>query len=251
MATTSGFEFTRDFLQAVSDWQRGGDAKQNRKRGERLKAACANLPAEFRESPLVCHRQVGLTNAGIWDLFAENHLTEKISSWTIDPEVAKAFKNGVPPNGGEFRGVIYSIHPPAGSVIVSLWALYRDDEFLAALEEHKPQIEGFDKGAGCWGNSQIEVVLEIDKVSYEDVYTLGGWSSAPDSLDLLAEGARQKYGRTRVTPAELDSLLIDVRDVANQPMWLLPELTKGVIARTLKEVPHLKVKKELEQRAKK
>lgn len=36
--------FSLELLQAVSDWQRGGDAKQNIRRGQTLKDACASLP---------------------------------------------------------------------------------------------------------------------------------------------------------------------------------------------------------------
>ena len=36
--------FFLSVLQAVSDWQRGGDAKQNKKRGQKLKEVCAPLP---------------------------------------------------------------------------------------------------------------------------------------------------------------------------------------------------------------
>jgi hypothetical protein len=36
---------------------------------------------------------------GVWSLIGEDSLPEKISSWTLDLEMAKAFKGGVPPEG--------------------------------------------------------------------------------------------------------------------------------------------------------
>ena len=72
--------FSIEFLQAVNDWQRGGDAKQNRKRGESLRSQCRSLPETFRESPLVCHRQIALPKSGVWDLIGAGKLTEKVSS---------------------------------------------------------------------------------------------------------------------------------------------------------------------------
>ena len=39
--------FTRELLQAVSDWQRGGDDRQKSRRGECLKALAENLDQHF------------------------------------------------------------------------------------------------------------------------------------------------------------------------------------------------------------
>lgn len=55
-------------LQATSDWQRGGDAKQNLRRDQALKSACASLPEQDRTSPLASFRQVGLEKGSAWDL---------------------------------------------------------------------------------------------------------------------------------------------------------------------------------------
>lgn len=173
-------------LQAVNDWQRGGDAKQNLRRGQALKAACAPLPEQFRTSSLACFRQVGLEKGSVWDLIGENRLSEKVSSWTYDIEVAKAFKSGVPPDGQGYQGVIFCISPPPTSrVIVNLRELYRTPEFCAAMNRNKSTIVAFSDGAGRYWDSQNEVVLEIDEVSQEDIYSLGGHSSQFEQLVAL------------------------------------------------------------------
>lgn len=222
--------FTIEFLQAVNDWQRGGDAKQNRKRGESLRSQCRSLPEAFRESPLVCHRQIALPKGGVWDLIGAGKLTEKVSSWTLDLEVAKGFKGGVPPKGQGYQGAIFSLKPPAGSVIVNMSSLYRAPEFLRAIDQHKNAISGFHLGIGCYGDQQSEVVLEIDTLSQDDIYSLGGHSSEFDELVEIA--SQEVYGHSP-TADERAALTLKAEGVRSRagPTWLTPEGTKRVLAR--------------------
>lgn len=170
-------------LQAVSDWQRGGDAKQNLRRGLALKAACAPLPEQYRTSPLASFRQVGLEQGSVWDLIGEDSLAEKVSSWAFDIEIATAFKSGVPPNGQGYQGVIFCINPPPSShVIVNLRELYKSPAFCAAMERNKSAITSFSDGVGRYWDSQSEIVLEIDAVTQEDIYSLDGHSSPFEQL---------------------------------------------------------------------
>lgn len=244
MDAAHGFTFDLPLLRAVSDWQRGGDAKQNRRRGEALKAACQNLPSQFRESVLVCHRQIALGKGGVWDLLGDNRLPEKISSWTTDLEIAKGFKGGVPPEGQGYQGVIFSIKPPAGSVIVNLRELYQEPAFRDAMERNKPAIAGYAKGAGCYGDSQSEVVLEIGTLEQEDIYSIGGHSSPFE--ELVAEAAKIYYGTASVTPEQYEALLLKVehtRGVAG-PCWLNSEATQRVLRRT---APHAETLREVKR----
>ena len=222
--------FTIEFLQAVNDWQRGGDAKQNRKRGESLRSQCRSLPETFRESPLVCHRQIALPKGGVWDLIGAGKLTEKVSSWTLDLEVAKGFKGGVPPRDQGYQGAIFSLNPPAGSVIVNMSLLYRDPEFQRAIDQHKNAISGFHLGIGCYGDQQSEVVLEIDSLSQDDIYSLGGHSSQFDELVEIA--AHEVYGHSP-TADERAALTLKVEGVRRQagPSWLTPDGTRRVLAK--------------------
>lgn len=85
-------------MPADSDWQRGGGAQQNRQRGLAFKDVCASLTKSYRTSPFACFKQVGLQKGSVWDLLGEDYLSEKVSSWAFEIEVAKAFKSGVPPD---------------------------------------------------------------------------------------------------------------------------------------------------------
>ena len=227
-------KFGLPLLQAISDWQRGGDARQIIRRGQVLKEACASLPEKYRTCALCCFRQVALPKGGVWNLIGEDSLPEKISSWTVDLEVAKDFKGGVPPNGQGYQGVILCVYPQPGSVIVNLRELYCDPAFTAALEQNKAAINGYHDGAGRYCNGQNEVVLEVAAVTQQDIYSMGEHSSPFEHL--VAEAADAMYGRP-TTPAEREALLLKVERVRSEagPKWLSPEATQRVIT-TMK--PH-------------
>jgi hypothetical protein len=236
-------KFVIELLQAVSDWQRGGDLKQSLRRGKKLKEVCSSLPDAYRTCHLVCYRQIALPKGGVWNLIGEELLPEKISSWTFDVQVAKAFKGGVPPNGQGYQGTILYLFPPPASVIVNLRELYNDVEFCKALEKNQSSIVGYHEGAGRYKNNQSEMVLEIDTVIPEDVYSLGGFSSPLE--DLIAQAADLVYRRPS-TRAEREALLLKAQDaeIKDGPKWLNMDATRRVLARTK---PHAAVLAELKR----
>ena len=238
MGNDSCHHFDVSLLQAISGWQRGGDAKQNKRRGQTLKQACASLPERYRTCALDCFRQIALPKGGVWDLLGVNHLSEKISSWTVDLEVAQTIKNGVPPEGQGYQGVIFSIKPPLGSVIVNLWELYQDPAFLDALKKNKVSIMSYAAGAGRYMNSQSEVVLELDELTQVDIYSLGGHSSAFD--EVVSRAASIIYGRSP-TPEEVKLLLLKVEHLRGTAgaRWLTPAATARVLDRTRPEAAKL------------
>ena len=52
--------FSLPIVQAINDWQRGGDPKQKQRRGLRLREECARLPTQFTSANLGCFRQIAL-----------------------------------------------------------------------------------------------------------------------------------------------------------------------------------------------
>jgi hypothetical protein len=222
-------DFSLPLLQAISDWQRGGDAKQSRRRGEALKESCKSLPEKFRTCPLRCFRQIALLKGGVWDLIGEDKLSEKISSWTTSIEVAKSFKNGVPPEGQGYQGVILCTSPNQNSVIVNFGELYDEPAFLAAMEQRRNSITGYHDGAGRYGNDQREVVLEIASVTQQEIYSMGGHSSPFD--DLVDIAAKQIYG-PEATLTQRTELLAQAEHARTEagPRWLNCEATQRVLA---------------------
>src|ERR1700688_3487016 len=105
--------FPPELIQAVNDWQRGGDHKQKVRRGQRLKDYAALLPSRSRACDQTCFRQEAHEKHRIWQLLADNRLPETIAAWTTDLDTGKNFKGGVPPPG--LQGVIFSLVPMAGA----------------------------------------------------------------------------------------------------------------------------------------
>ncbi|MFC2521675.1 MAG: hypothetical protein ACFNXZ_00885 [Lautropia mirabilis] len=236
---TNNSKFGKDLIKAISDWQRGGDRRQNQKRGARLKEVCKSLPEEYRSCCLCCFRQVALPKGDIWSLFYENCLPEKISSWTIDPFVAKSFKGGVPAADSEYKGVVLCVFPRPEEVVVNLSKIYRDPVYLDELDMFKNEILGYHDGAGRYFGSQSEVVLEIESVSPCHVYSLGGYSSSFE--ELIGYLGEEMYGcpLDKIEYEALIGYLEKFRGETGQ-RWLSYEGTRRVIKRLEPHVSRLR-----------
>lgn len=176
--------FSVELLQAINDWQRGGDAPTKRRRGDRLKALAASLPHTLREVAAPCYRRLALAKGPVFDLGERLALPEAISAWTLDLTVAKEFKDGVPEPG--WHGVIFELLPKPEQVVVNLDALYSDPTFASACELHKLEVTHYSEGIGRYGNSQREVVMEVPEITIDSVIALGGF--APQShIDSLVQ----------------------------------------------------------------
>ncbi len=229
--------FTRDLVQAVSDWQRGGSHHQKVKRGQRLKAEAALLRDHFRACTTTCFRQEAHEKDRVWQLLADNHLPETIASWTTDIAIAKTFKGGVPPAG--LQGVIFKITPPKNSVVLNLAALHADPAFQAAVETHKTSIDGYYDGLGRWGDSQREVVLQLGNLDQASVHSYGGFSSNRETLVEL-------HLQRKPSPedlAEFDELAKKAGITSGGEWWLSEAGTQAVLVRMQPHITRLKQKK--------
>lgn len=176
--------FSVELLQAINDWQRGGDAPTKRRRGERLKSLAASLPPRFREVAAPCYRRLALAKGPVFDLGERLALPEAISAWTLDLNVAKEFKDGVPEPG--WHGVIFQLSPEPGQVVVNLDAVYSDPGFVTECELRKREVTDYPAGIGRYGNSQREVLIEVPEITIDSVIALGGF--APQShIDSLVQ----------------------------------------------------------------
>ena len=225
--------FDLEFLQAVNDWQLGGNTVQKRRRGLRLKEAAAPLDAFFRSASLCCFRQVALDKSSVWKLGDTLHLPETISSWTVSPEVAMEFKGGVPPPG--WQGVIFAVVPHPEEVVVNVMSLYSNAAFRSAHETSRDRIRRYQEGIGRYGRSQHEVVLEIPSVPVTTVYALGGYSSSREVI------ARTFFG---CEPASLDRHWFDILLARSGrtlgPHWVRGEVKDRVVSKLLATVETLR-----------
>jgi len=229
--------FTLAFLQAVNDYQCGGNSL---KKAERLLSFRENLPAQFRSCSNICYRQEAQDQGRVWDLIARTKLPMWYSSWTTDLEVAKAFKGGVTPNG---QGVIIQVNPPVGSVILNLAELYKDAAFHSALELCKSRISRFGDGIGRYKHFQAEVILDLDTGTPASIYCIGGFTNAK-------ELARSIYHR-EPTAEEIQEIEKDLRDAGIQTSgwWLSHEGSLAVWRRIQPRLPALRERKKLQDGA--
>jgi len=225
-------EFGLDLIQAVNDWQRGGDDSQKRKRAKALKKAAADLPKEFRSTSSRCYRQIALKDDGLRHLGNKYELPEAVSAWTKSETVAREFKSGVPPK--EWQGVIFSIIPDDESVVLDIDSLYKNDDFMSAISSYKDEVSGCYKGIDRYGNSQSEVVIEISEVPIEAMHAWGGYSSQLEQL------AQLFFDYLGVDPKDRDmekfEEIVSDSDVEIGPHWLTtPDAVERVNQR-LKEL---------------
>lgn len=234
--------FSLSLLQAISDWQIGGAPDVALRRGEALERECANLPIEFKSVPSACFRRMVLRKGSIWSLLGEQALSEKISSWTFDLAVAKIFKEGVPPPGQGLQGIIFERSSRQDEIIVNLWALFRDADFQAAIEKHTNSIKRFKKGMGRYSDTQCEIVLKVETLAQEHIYSLGGHSSSAD--EILRQAAEKIYGEY-ATPAQKEFLrwAMEVGPDVTGPRWLTYEATRTVLSRVEPQIPPLRARK--------
>ena len=194
--------FTKELVQAISDWQRGGCAAQKQRRGERLKQAASSIPAVFRKTDGECYRQIALDEPNLRNLGTSLQLPEAISAWTEDEAVARDFKGGGPPQRGGYTGVIFRVCPKQENVVINLNRLLRDADFLECIEKWKHSIDGFSVGFGRYGNTQKEVVLELSELPLDSIHAWGGFSSTREQLKGMVESS---FGN-EISDARFDEL---------------------------------------------
>ncbi len=231
--------FPLSLLQAVNDVQRGhSSARQRQRRSEALKNEAAKLDIRYRRCGLICFRQIALKKGetSLWELMAKDRLPELISSWTIDLDFAMKLKGGVPPE--EWQGIIFCILPKPDQVVAKLHALYADQDFQNAVKRLKPQITAFYDGIGKYGPSQSEVVLEIESVRPDDVYTMGGYSSDKATLACLLLG----HSPTPAEQAWVDQNIVRSKLQPSGPWWLSHDGWDNVYKRGKPQIDALKAR---------
>ncbi len=217
--------FTLDVLQAINDWQIGGNHNAKVKRGNKLKEVSKSLPDIFKRCNIPCYRKEVHDNGRLTQLLGDNSLPETIAAWTTDLSIAQSFKNGVPPKG--LQGVIFKHIPSSDEIVINLVDVYNSDDFKTSIELYKSKIKNFERGIGCYGDEQKEVILDLGSIDESKIYVLGGYSS---SIYQLAKMYFQ------ATPTKIQYLyfyhLCYYHGVIDQTKWwLTPEGTQNALSR--------------------
>lgn len=222
--------YPASFLHAVDRWQKGGDREASLKRGQRLKKQVAQLDVPgLRDCGEIVYRRLALPQKFIWDFITTGSLPEKISSWTVDLDVAKGLKGGIPPEwqkGKRWFGVILAHMPAHERIVVNLDSLWVDLNYQRALTQSKP--EQYTQGIRRYENSQREVVLELERVTLKEIHSWGGYSSSVDLLAKLALGPTA----TKEQTLEFGQLL-ESNGIAVGARWTSPSGARNITLRVL------------------
>jgi hypothetical protein len=224
--------FPTTLLHAIDRWQKGGDHAAKMKRGQRIKQEVLGLnDVNFRWCPEVVYRRVALPQSFIWTFITSGVLPETISAWTLDPDVAKGLKGGVPPewrDGKRWRGVILEHKPKAEEVVVNLDALWMDIKYQRSLRE--AGADKYAEGIRRYENSQREVVLDLARVSLKQIWSWGGYSSSIEELTEMFLGAKP-------TPEQIDWVrkMIEENDIQVGARWISSSGARNVTLRVIQQ----------------
>jgi hypothetical protein len=131
-------------------------------------------------------------------LITTGALPETVSAWSLDPEVARGVKGGVPPEWQDRKswvGVILEHKPKLAEVVVNLDAIWVDLKYQRSLDASGP--EKYTEGIRRYKNSQGEVVLDLARVSLKQIWSWGGHSSSIEELTEMFLGVKP-------TPHQID-----------------------------------------------
>ncbi|MFT0869089.1 hypothetical protein [Pseudomonas sp. CAM1A] len=225
--------FSLDLVMAVNRWMITPSADV----ALLVDKAATNLPVEFkiREAPV--YRRVALGKSSIWQLLGEQSLSEKISSWTLDSAIAKAFDGGVPPVG--WQGVVFKILPDRGRTVLNIYRLFSSKDFCAAIKRYRAQVPNIEYGIDEFSNSESEVIVELDYLHPEDVYSYGGYSAG--EAEIIDMAAAKMFGRTP-TEEERDflSACLKASGVKLGAKWITEEQVKGLQFRLKEKIEFLR-----------
>jgi hypothetical protein len=197
--------FTLSLLQAINDWQRNADPGKKSGLAADLRREADVLPPQFRTRGSHAFRKLDLYKDTVWKIADELELPETISSWSLSPEAASRFNGGVPLEG--IQGVIFSIPPGVGTVILNLDMLYRTHEFRQAVKRHRAEITNYDEGIGHYENREVEVLIELKSIRLTDIHALGGRSGSPSEIFAQVNKRRQGDKLPPLSQEEFDKAL--------------------------------------------
>lgn len=189
--------YSIELLQAINDWQATGMGNNKTQIAERIIEHSKEIPDRFKKINTKCYRQLALSGMNSVLLGANMQLPETYSSWTFDKSVAQNFNGGVPPVGRQ--GVIFEVDStvPDCQVVINLFELFKDNEFITACEQNKSNISSYTTGIGYFMNKEAEVILKIEKITTKQIWAYGGYSAPREKL------AEMYFGHAP-TPRELN-----------------------------------------------
>jgi hypothetical protein len=197
------YEFSREFLEALSRWQRGWAEDQVERRiiADNLVKQCEHIPEKYKRVDGTCFRKRFIRDGEIVPILFDNDFFEGIASWTADLNCAKNFKGIVRP---DTKFVMVFEHlPKPEEVIINIIELWKDDNFKKAVSEYDKEDSDVAKALSNFKDYQSEIILRSTLKGNEIIDIVGVSSSFEELCDMagIPEEKREQlsiqYARNR------------------------------------------------------
>ena len=111
------------------------------------------IPENHREAP-VCFRKRTLLKNELVDVVGRNLLVEDgPTSWTLTPSIVMDPKFKGNYREGTFGEAIFMHPPPSSEVVLNLFSLYQDNDFLSAFDSFSRRCDQQSRALRKIGNS--------------------------------------------------------------------------------------------------
>lgn len=167
--------FTREFLIALSKWQKGWYENQDTRRvlADELVKQCKDLPIKFKTSNGPCYRKRFLIEGEISPILADDKFFEGIASWSTNIEYAKGFKGWIKKSNTKFI-MVFKHEPSPKEIVVNIVSLWEDEQFKLAVEKFYLENKEDAEALIHFRDTQHEIVLRstLKGSEIEDIITI-------------------------------------------------------------------------------
>jgi hypothetical protein len=224
------YEFSREFLVALSNWQRGWaeDQVERRKIADNLVKQCEHIPEKYKKVDEACFRKRFIRDGEIVPILLDNDFFEGIASWTANLDYAKYFKGIVRPDT-KFV-MVFEHKPKAEEVVINIIILWKDDNFKQAVSEFEKADSEGAKALLNFKDYQSEIILFSTLIGNE-ITDIVGVSSSFEELCDMAGIPEEKRDKLSIQYARNpNGLLIEIPTFAGQ------KPTREAIKKTLVKI---------------
>jgi hypothetical protein len=175
--------FNKDFLFALSNWQKGWQEDQEKRKilADDLVKACEHLPNRFKVCDQACYRKRFIVKGEMIPIVWNDEYFEGVASWTKDINFAKGFKGLLKPST-EFA-MIFKKFPRQEDVILNIPELWKSSEFQAAVDNLSLEMPEVAYPLINFKDSQSEIILRSVLKGSEIEHIVGISSSFDDLCD--------------------------------------------------------------------
>ncbi|MDG2668997.1 hypothetical protein P7M43_20800 [Vibrio parahaemolyticus] len=218
-------KFSDELLKSINDWQKGWREDQDKREqlSKELVKQCASLPDEYKQLDIPCYRKRFLHKGELIDIIMADEKHEGVVSWTTDEKYAERFKGLLKEDA--VTGAIFKIKPNSEDIIVNIVSLWRDVEFVTAVEEYAKKDPENTKALLHFKDTQSEIILK-SPLRGSDIIALTGIASPFDDLCDQAGIAEEQRD-------DIFRQLVESGDYVDEPRYTPPGGAQAVLKRTI------------------